>query len=218
MPLARFLSMIDRNKRNFIFYYYFYYNNYYYINILLLLFLFYFLFILFLEKIFLSMSCIPYIAHIIELSVLCTIPISVSFRYNTFIQNCWLYMSLANNLSIPTLSMELCQNRSLGPLTHIHLSFTTILFLQPSQDKHSINSTYLKLKSKLHFINNHYFMKHISNTLSITFDPCQGNHTAVAIAVHDVTLPLKMQPTILRAQSPGILNLFRTLRCNSTMN
>ena len=63
---------------------------------------------------------------------------------------------------------------------HIQLfSFSIILFLQPSLDKHSINSSSLMHNAKLHFISTHYYKKPFLATVSTTFIPCSTSFTSL---------------------------------------
>ena len=96
---------------------------------------------------------------------------------------------------------------------HIQLfSFSMILFLQPSYDKHCINCSSLMHKAKLHFINSHYSMKPFHNILSTTFIPYSRSFIALwQVIFLKTTFPEKIGTTILRAHSTGIPNQSRTL-------
>ena len=72
---------------------------------------------------------------------------------------------------------------------HIQLfSFSMILFLHPSQDKHSINFSSLRHKAKLHFIGRHYSTRSIFHHIHSML---RNLHSSMAATISDVTLPLE---------------------------
>ena len=83
------------------------------------------------------------------------------------------------SLPISTLSSVLCLKLLQVQKRHTqHFSFSMIRFLQPYQNKHSINCSFLRHKTKSHFVNCH-FCKTFANTLSITLIPCSRCFTAL---------------------------------------